>query len=111
MFLADLRAKVGFSHTRSRGFHPSRRQTPPGTVPTGAGRGPGYPIRSIFRDNPLSCREAYIVTVKIFDWDLYVNKKNILFLPFFFLSGPFQGGHFFGEIMKMAVDHGGGTPP
>ena len=47
------------------GSHPKRWQTPAGTVPRAIGRGPGYPIRSIFRDNPPNVRRAYTVTWEI----------------------------------------------
>ena len=103
-----MRAFGGLSGVWRGGSHPKWWQTPPGPGPRAIGRGPGYPIRSIFRDNPLQGRAVYIVTVKIFDWDLYVNQ--IFFCLFSFFLGHFRGGHFFGEIIKMAVDHGGGTP-
>ena len=38
------------------GSHPKRWQTSPDTVSAVIGRGSGYPIRRIFRDNPPNVR-------------------------------------------------------
>jgi hypothetical protein len=39
--------------------------------------------------------------VKLFDQDLHVGQKYCFLKLFFFIPGPFQGGHFFGEILDL----------
>jgi hypothetical protein len=62
---AEKRTFGGLPGVWRGGSHPKRWQTSPDTVSRVIGRGSGYPIRSIFRDNPSNVRQAYTVTWEV----------------------------------------------
>jgi hypothetical protein len=53
---AEMRAFGGLPGVWRGVFHPSCVQSPRGTVPAIGRRGSGYPIRSIYVDNPNKVR-------------------------------------------------------
>ena len=92
---AEKRAFGGSPGVWRGGSHPKRWQTSPDTVSRVIGRGSGYPIRSIFRDNPPNVRRVYIVTWEVC-WPLIgqnIKMTNIV-------RGDDTGGRFWQGTQK-----------